>query len=380
MGRMIGIEIGSESLKLAEFNGRRIRKLAVEKMPQNMVREGRPTDANAMAAFIREVRRAYGIRGGDCALVLPPRSVVTSRLMLPPMGEAEVMNTLPFELRDYITGNAADWMFDFVVDFTEKNEDGRVEQMGVFAAAVPSALMEDYYGILRRAGFKLKIAIPVEMAWANLIRGKKLPRELCILDLGHKHTNLHIFSDGHYVSSKVIDLGGEQLDEIVASIMKCDIPTARVHQDENTDYVLSTDAVLEALNRTAVDVMRTVSFYNYDGPDRNLHDIYLCGGGAFIAGMRNVILKSTGMQIHNMGAFFPGVPISRLLMGKCALAAGAAIQPLKGQIKESKKPGKTPKERPERTKKERKPLMTRKKPEAMPEAKLEEEVPVNGDE
>lgn len=357
MGRMIGIEIGSESLKLAEYNGRRIRKLAVEKMPQNMVREGRPTDINAMAAFIREVRRAYGIRKGDCALVLPPHSVVTSRLELPPMGAAEVMNALPFELQDYITGNTADWMFDFVVDRTKRDEDGKVTSMDVFAAAIPAALMEDYYTIFRKAGFKLKTAIPTEMAWVNLIRGKKLPRELCILDLGHKHTDLYIFADGSYVSGKVMDLGGEQLDEIVASIMKCDIHTARRHQDENTDYVLSSDAVIEALNRTAVDVMRTVSFYNYDGAGRNLHDIYLCGGGAFIAGMRNVILKSTGMQIHNMGAFFPNVSASRLLMGKCALAAGAAIQPQserKAQM--SNHALKAPKA-PKATK-ERKPLIT----------------------
>lgn len=361
MGRLIGIEIGSESLKLAEFNGRRIRKLAVEKMPQNMVREGRPSDVNAMAAFVRDVRRAYGIRGGDCALVLPPRSVVTSRLQLPPMGAAEVMNTLPFELRDYITGNAADWMFDFVVDGTEKNEAGKVEKMDVFAAAVPAALMEDYYTIFRRAGFKLKTAIPVEMAWVNLIRGKKLPRELCILDLGHKHTNLHIFADGRYVSGKMMDLGGEQLDELVASIMKCDVYTARQHQNENTDYVLSSDAVLEALNRTAVDVMRTVSFYNYDGPNRDLRDIYLCGGGAFIAGMRNVILKSTGMQIHNMGAFFPNVNASRLLMGKCALAAGAAVQP-QSERKARREP------------KEKKPLITRARKAPKEEEKGEEEV------
>lgn len=357
MARIIGIEIGSESLKMAEYTGRRIRKLAVERMPQNMVRDGRPTDPNAMTAFIREVRRAYGIRGGDCALVLPPSSVITSRLSLPPMGETEVMNTLPFEFRDYITGNASDWLFDFVVDGTEKSEGGKVVKMDIFAAAAPAALMEDYYTILRKAGFALKTAIPPEMAWINLIRGRKeLPRELCILDLGHRHTNLYIFADGRYVSGKVMDLGGEQLDEIVASIMKCDIHTARIHQDENTDNVLSSDAVLEALNRTAVDVMRTVSFYNYDGPDRDLHDIYLCGGGAFVAGMRNAILKSTDMQIHNMGVFLPNANASRLLMGKCALAAGAAVQPRK----EKKLPAAMAKEKPAKEKpaKEKKPFFT----------------------
>lgn len=350
--RMIGIEIGSESLKMAEFNGRKVKKLAVERMPQNMVRDGRPADINAMAAFIKGMRKAYGIRGGDCALVLPPNSVITNNLILPPMGENEVMNTLPFEFKDYITGSADRWMFDFVLANTEKDDKGNVKNMDIFAAAVPTALMEDYYTILKKAGFSLKAAMPVEMAWLNLIRGRKeLPRELCILDLGHKHTDMYIFADGRYVIGKIIDLGGEQMDEIVADIMNCDVHTARLHQDENTDNVLSSRPVLEAFSRTAVDVMRTVNFYNYDGPDRNLQDIYLCGGGAFVAGLRTAILKSTDMQLHNMEAILPDVNANRLLLGKCALAAGAAIQPLR-EKKDKAKPKK------EKETKEKKPFFT----------------------
>ena len=346
--RMIGIEIGSESLKMAEYNGRRIKKLAVERMPLNMVRDGRPADVNAMAAFIKEMRKAYGIRGGDCALVLPPSSVITNHLSLPPMGEAEVMSTLPFEFKDYIPGDTGRWLFDFVLAGTEKDEKGDVKRMDVFAAAVPARLMDDYYTILRKAGMSLKHAMPAEMAWLNLIRGRKdLPRELCILDLGHRHTDMYIFADGRYVIGKNIDLGGEQMDEIVADIMKCDIPTARVHQDENTDNVLSSRPVLEAFSRTAVDVMRTVNFYNYDGPDRKLQDIFLCGGGAFISGLRMAILKSTDMQLHNMVPIFPDVNASRLLLGKCALAAGAAVQPMKPV-----------KAKPEKEKKEKKPFFT----------------------
>lgn len=330
MARMIGIEIGSESLKMAEFNGRRIKKLAVERMPQNMVRDGRPADVNAMAAFIKEMRKAYKIRGGDCALVLPPSSVVTTHISLPPMGENEVMNTLPFEFKDYITGDPNRWLYDFVMAGTEKDEKDTVRRMNVFAAAVPAKLMDDYYTIFRKSGFRLKSAIPAEMAWMNLVRGRKdLPRELCILDLGHKHTEMFIFADGRYVIGKIIDLGGEQLDEIIAGIMNCDIPTARIHQDENTDNVLSSRPVLEAFSRTAVDVMRTVNFYNYDGEGRDLHDIYLCGGGAFVSGLRMAILKSTDMQLHSMEHILPNANASRLLLGKCSLAAGAAVQPIK---------------------------------------------------
>ena len=360
MARMIGIEIGTESIKMAEVVGKKIRTLAVERMPDNMVRDGRHTDANAMIAFLKEMRRAYKIRGGDCALVLPPSAIITANLSLPPMNEEAVMNALPFEFKDYISGDPGRYLFDFVLAGTQTDEKGNVKMMEIFAAAVPKLYMDECYPVLKKAGFNLKAAIPVEMAWLNLIRGRKeLPRELCILHLGHKHTDMYIFQNERFVIGKNIELGGHQLDEIVADVMNCDIHTSRIHQDENTDNVLSSRPVLEAFSRTAVDVMRTVNFYNYDGEGRDLQDIYLCGGGAFVSGLRTAILKSTDMQLHSMEALLPNANASRLLLGKCALAAGAAVQPAKPQ-----------KPKPEKAKKEKKPFLTLTKPK--------KEVPENG--
>ena len=75
--RMIGVEIGSNTLKMAVVSGGQVKKMAVKAMPEDLVREGRLTSANAMTQFLKDMMKENGIRGGSCALVLPshrPRS------------------------------------------------------------------------------------------------------------------------------------------------------------------------------------------------------------------------------------------------------------------------------------------------------------------
>ena len=93
--RMIGVEFGSTTLKMAVCVGGKIKDMAVAKMPEDMVREGRVTSPNAMTAFLKTMMKEYGIRGGNCALVLPGSLVIADHVTLPVMSETELKLTLP---------------------------------------------------------------------------------------------------------------------------------------------------------------------------------------------------------------------------------------------------------------------------------------------
>ena len=62
--RMIGVEFGSNTLKMAVVSGGQVKKMAVEAMPEDLVREGRVTSPTAMTAFLKNMMKEHGIRGG----------------------------------------------------------------------------------------------------------------------------------------------------------------------------------------------------------------------------------------------------------------------------------------------------------------------------
>ncbi len=133
--KMIGIEIGSDSLKMALVRKGVVQAMATERMPEHLVREGRVVSPAAMTQFVKDMLKKYKFPKGDCALVLPPQVVVAQRITMPVMTENELKLNLPYEFRDYVGRDAAEYDFDYIVIGIE----GSV--MDLYAAAVRRQLV-----------------------------------------------------------------------------------------------------------------------------------------------------------------------------------------------------------------------------------------------
>ena len=326
-GKTIGIEIGNDTVKLVAVNGGKVTNMAVKRLPDNMVLEGRVTSPEAMIGFLKEMRKEFRIPSGDCALILPYHSVINNVLTMPPMSDAELALNLPFEFRDYVGQDGAKYQYDYAVMATEKDKDGQPEKLEVFAAAARKDLIASYYDMLKKAGFTAKVVIPHEMAMLNLVRQAiREPKEICIVDVGHTATHVYLFANNRFVMGREIEMGGQLLDAAIANTLKVDTHIARSHKESNMDNILKSDECTDVFYSLAVEVMKVVNFYNnYSNRNANLQDIYLCGGMCDVEGLRNSIKKATNLVIHHISRLIPGGVENQDTLC-CALAAGAAIQ------------------------------------------------------
>lgn len=108
----------------------------------------------------------------------------------------------------------------------------------------------------------------------------------CIVSLGHRSTYLYIFHGSRFDSRRGVEAGGAELDSLIADHCGVDVHVA--HSYKNSDYngVLESDYAQELYARLAGEIVRAVNFYNYNNRDRELKELYLCGGGAGIAALR----------------------------------------------------------------------------------------------
>lgn len=321
--KMLGIEIGSDSLKMALVKKGTVTAMAAERLPDHLVREGRVVSPATMSQFVKTMLKKYRLPKGDCALVLPPQVVVAQRLTMPVMSEAELKLNLPYEFRDYVGKDASEYDFDYIVIGIN---DG---VMDLYAAAVRRQLVEDYYAIFKKAGLTLKIAIPAEMAWANLINhSQNLPRKLCIVDVGHQSTRVNIFVDGNFVMGKDIEMAGSLFDETIAAEQKVDAYVAHTRKEANMNKVLSEEFLSDAYQALAIEVMKIVNFYAYtdNSEGGELEHLYYCGGSSVIETLRTTLLKATGMTMHHVYRLVNMDDTVSDMALYCALAAGAAMQ------------------------------------------------------
>ena len=320
--KIIGVEIGSDSLKFAVLSGGKAKAMAVERLPDNLVREGRIVNAAAMTDFVKSSLKKHGIRPAPCALVLPQQVVMARKITMPMMSESELELNLPYEFRDFVGKDASKYDYDYSVVSAQNNS------LELYAAAVRTEVVEEYYGVFQKAGMKLKAAMPAEMAWLNLIRkATNEPKKVCMIDLGASMTRISIFADEHYEMGRDIEIGGRDIDIAISKNQDVDVHAARMHKESNLDNVLSSDYCGEVFSEISVEVMKVVNFYRSVAQGGNeLQDLYYCGGSSEIEQIRTAILKRTNLNMHHIGRFVESDGLDDDVVLYCALAAGAAMQ------------------------------------------------------
>lgn len=327
MGKQyVGIDIGASSVKMAVCNEGKLISTAQVPVPENMFSEGRILSPVAMSELLLDMRREHKIMCKDAAVLLLSNDVFFRQISVPPMTAEQLKINLPYEFHDYITGEKDKYYYDYAVTGYEKNEEGAVSGINIVAAATSKENIEEYRELLHRAGMKLCIAIPDEMAWSNLLRmaEKQSPgREYAILDIGHTEVYLHLYHGHTLEMTKVIENAGALIDTAIAQTKGVDEYIAKTYKESNYDDVLNLESCQAVYGSIALEVMKALNFHTYEHRDNNLETVYYCGGGAKIAPLISQIAESISLTLEPIGKLLPFLGEEGITF---AAAAGATQQ------------------------------------------------------
>jgi len=316
---ILGIDIGYDRLKLALVSGKKVKKTVSVAMPKKMVREGRVVSQEAMGEMIRTTMRENGIHADLAAVVFNNETVFVRNVIVPEMTAEQLVYNLPYEFRDYITDELKDYVFDYAMLPTDRDDgaaEGQEESrsartMELMAVAAPVSLLEDSRAILRKAGLKMVKAAPVVSSYIALIRSmddrfRPEGGEYCILDLGYRSIRMDMFKGDRHMVTRELEVGLSQIDDVISDACNVDVHLAHTYLLTNYDDCQNKDYCQSAFNNIAVELMRALNFYRFSNPDSHLNDIWLCGGGAEIEPLRTAISETLDLNLHRANELIPG--------------------------------------------------------------------------
>lgn len=314
MGKLYtGIDIGGSQIKFAVCeSGGGIRHTASYPVPQNLVQEGRIVSFEAMSKLIGTAARELKIHNRNSAVLLPASLAFTRRFSLPMMTIEQLKLNLPYEFRDYITEETDKHVYDYAVLGTSKNKSGQ-QELDLMAAAAKKSTIASYFALLRQAGFRLRTAVPVELAYGNLLRRYEADhpsegsREYCILDLGCHATRVHIFTGFRFEVTRVIDHGCAALDTAIADTLRVDEHIAESYKISNHDDVQSLESCRNVYHSIAIEIMRAVNFYSFNNQASHLEEAFYCGGGSRIKPLLEDISLTAGLKLRSIADLMPKV-------------------------------------------------------------------------
>ncbi|MCH4067906.1 MAG: pilus assembly protein PilM [Lachnospiraceae bacterium] len=152
---MLGIDIGTDSVKMAYVKGRRVACFVEAPLPENAVKNGRIISFNALADVIRTMRKENRIRCKRASVsVAATNNIVVRRITMPKMTEEQLMVNMPYELHDFLNSDIKDYLFDYsLISMNEKD-------MTIMACAIGKSTVTNFRIMAKIAGIKIEKIVP----------------------------------------------------------------------------------------------------------------------------------------------------------------------------------------------------------------------------
>lgn len=327
---VVGMDIGLTSVKLAYREGNAVR-LVSRALPENIIDEEEVIAPQTLTTLISTMRREEHVKPRNVVMVLGDNNAFFRHVTLPPMSVSELKINLPYEFRDYIDEDPSEYVYDYAVDEVPLREDGTPDRLELYAAAASRRLVEERATMLRKAGYRLKIVIPSQMAYARLLQDylHRNPQEDGIhqvfINIGYEHVSVHLFQGSKHKASKTIDFGGRDLDMAIADLKGVDRHVASTYKQTNFEGVLDSPECEAVYDRLCFEINKVINFYNFSNED-DVERMFLLGGGVEIPQLMDVVMRSFPIPLETAALVMPPDMQELSQVGSFALAIAAMLE------------------------------------------------------
>ena len=269
---MLGLDIGSSSVKLVELvdaggGALRLERYAIEPIPRGAVVDGNLDKIDVVADAVKRVWRRSGTRIKNVAMALPASAVITKRIALPGnLREEEMEMQVESEANQYIPFALDEVSLDFQVLGPIPNAPDDVE---VLIAASRKEKVEDRMAVAQAAGL-VPIVVDVESFAARAALGRlveQLPNHgeglvIAVFYIGANTTSVTVLLDGEAIYEREQPFGGQQLTGDIARAYGISAEDAE-QKKRNGDLPANYEAeVLKPfIHSTTTEITRALQFF-----------------------------------------------------------------------------------------------------------------------
>lgn len=257
-GPLIGIDIGSQQIKIAELrpgkNGLTITALGIGPTPVGVVQNNIITDPSGMGTAIKQLMRESGITVKRAVGCISGQNAVVIRIIeVPRMTDAELKETMKWEVERHVPFAPSETVLDYQPLVPRTPEAASGPNMEVLLAVAQQDAVSNYIDTLFAAGLD-PIAIDIEplalsRAVLDLQDGRPVARPqapvgepafadggfeetVAIVNIGAANTDIAIFQGGQLTFPRSLPLAGDSLTRAIAEALQYTLEQAeRVKRD-----------------------------------------------------------------------------------------------------------------------------------------------------
>ena len=306
--KVVGIDIGSSSIKLAEMDvgrgGATLKRFAFYPLPPEAIRSGEITDVGSVVGCITALLKQSKCKRKQVATGMWGPSVIVKKISMPRMEPKLVAEQIRWEAEQYIPFD----INEITLDHAILKGGGAGESMDVLIVA---AKQEHVFRVLESVegtGLKVSVVDISGFALANCFEMNygALPGTVAVLDIGAGSTNVVIVADGQVVFSRDLDVGGVFHTNEIAKVMgvsPLEAEALKVSACMGQAVPAEITGILSNINETVAEEIRNAFEFFKATAGESVSQLYVSGGSIFIPGLVELVGRVTGFPVDVFDPF-----------------------------------------------------------------------------
>jgi len=308
---MVGVDIGSSSVKAVELQGKngdfQLVSLGYESLEPDSVVDGQIMELNSVSNAISNIFNEHKIKTNRVAAGVNGHSVIVKNIILPQMSSAELQESFAWHAEEHIPFDIADVTLDYHVTGTTD------DAIHVLMAACKRDKVANPKQAIQLAGKQPAIIDVDAFALQNCyeLNYDPQPNEVvALLNIGASTTNINILNGNRSVFTRDATFGGNQY----TSLLQKELGVTFEHAEqvkrgmplpepvEHRDIVPILETVSDIL---ALEIQKTMDFYRATVEDGGVavEKILVSGGGSKLAGLIEFLAKQFEIPVEIFDPF-----------------------------------------------------------------------------
>jgi len=291
---ILTLDIGSSSLKLAEFSGLRSGGLelinyAIASLEVDPTRE--EDRSTQILLTLKDMLKQSGLRGRRVVISVPGQAVFSRFVKLPPVDGEKVYKIILYEAQQNVPFPINEVVWDYQLIGTAQGD------LDVMLAAVKGEIIEELADSVEKAGLELDTADVASAALYNAVRYNYENLEGCtlVIDMGARSTDLIFMEEGRIFIRSIpvagnaitqqimreFDISFEDAEELKKAHAFVAFGSAyEAPRSEVADRV--SKSVRSVMTRIHAEINRSINFYRSQQGGGRPQRVLLTGGTSVI--------------------------------------------------------------------------------------------------
>ncbi|MDK2792006.1 MAG: type pilus assembly protein PilM [Deferribacteres bacterium] len=305
---LIGIDIGSYSVKMIELKGKKsgylLKSISEVVLPEDVISEGSIVDYAEVTRCIREAFQKGNFSHKKVASALKGTNVIAKKVTLAIEDEKNFSETFRWEAEQYIGRKDLE---DYNIDYEVIGNIKQGEHVDVVIAVARKDLIMDLSSVIESAGLK---PMAVDLSVFTLINAFEVnygieEDVIAIVDIGNSSTQIVFVKNGVYEFSREVNYSGKNCVEMIQQRLGItrEDAVAKLFDIEAVEYDEELRSIINDFNiQLATEVKNSINMFLTSGQIKT-NRCYICGGGSVIYGLKEVFEQRLDISVNQFNPF-----------------------------------------------------------------------------